>query len=175
MKKIVLTMFVLSVAGYAFGQGAVVTKYFDKFENDETFTKVSVSSKMFSLFTEMEGNTEDEKEFLDVISKLKGMKVVASEKVSDPKGLYNSAISDVAKAGYEELMTVKDAEENVKISIKEKGGIIEELILVAGGKEKFAMVSLYGIIDLKQVSKLASMMRMSELKYLKNLDEDDKD
>ncbi|WP_370087593.1 DUF4252 domain-containing protein [Ekhidna sp.] len=174
MKKIVLTMFVLSVAGYAFGQGAVVSKYFDKYENDETFTKVSVSSKMFSLFTEMEGNTEDEKEFLDVISKLKGMKVVASEKVSDPKGLYNSAISDVAKAGYEELMTVKDAEENVKISIKEKDGIIEELILVAGGKEKFAMVSLYGIIDLKQVSKLASMMRMSELKYLKNLEEDGK-
>lgn len=174
MKKIVLTMFVLSVAGYAFGQGAVVSKYFDKYENDETFTKVSVSSKMFSLFTEMEGNTEDEKEFLDVISKLKGMKVVASEKVSDPKGLYNNAISDVAKAGYEELMTVKDAEENVKISIKEKDGIIEELILVAGGKEKFAMVSLYGIIDLKQVSKLASMMRMSELKYLKNLEEDGK-
>ena len=175
MKKIVLTMFILSVVGYAFGQGAVVSKYFDKYENDETFTKVSLSSKMFSLFTEMEGNTEDEEEFLDVIGKLKGMKVVASEKVANPEELYNNAISDVAKAGYEELMTVKDAEENVKISIKEKDGIIEELILVAGGKEKFAMVSLYGIIDLKQVSKLASMMRMNELKYFKNLDEDDKD
>lgn len=175
MKKLVLTLFVLSIGGYVFGQGAVVTKYFDKFEDDETFTKVSVSSKMFSLFTEMEGNTEDEKEFLDVISKLKGMKVVASEKVSSPKALYDGAISDVEKAGYEELMTVKDAEENVKISIKENGGIIEELILVAGGKEKFALVSLYGEIDLKQISKLASMMRMSELKYLKNLDEDGDD
>lgn len=173
MKKVLLTLMIFSAACVAFGQGAVVSKYFDKFEDDETFTKVSVSSKMFSLFTEMEGNTEDEKEFLDVISKLKGMKVVASEKVSDPKGLYSSAINDVSKAGYEELMTVKDAEENVKISIKESGGKIEELILVAGGKEKFAMVSLYGIIDLKQVSKLASMMRMSELKYLKNLDEDE--
>ena len=174
MKKFVFTLIILSVTSYVFGQGAVVTKYFDKFENDETFTKVSVSSKMFALFTEMEGNTEDEKEFLDVISKLKGMKVVASEKVSNPKALYDGAISDVSKAGYEELMTVKDAEENVRIAIKEKGGIIEELILVAGGKEKFAMVSLYGEIDLKQISKLASMMRMSELKYLKNLD-DDKD
>ena len=173
MKKTILTIFILSVVSVAFGQGAVVSKYFDKYEDDETFTKVSVSSKMFSLFTEMEGNSEDEKEFLDVISKLKGMKIVASEKVSDPKGLYSNAISDVSKAGYEELMTVKDAEENVKISIKEKDGIIEELILVAGGKEKFAMVSLYGIIDLKQVSKLASMMRMIELKYLKNLDEDE--
>lgn len=172
MKKIVLTLIILSVVSYSFGQGAVVTKYFDKFANDETFTKVSVSSKMFALFTEMEGNTEDEKEFLDVISKLKGMKVVASEKVSSPKALYDGAVADITKAGYEELMTVTDAEENVRISIKEKAGIIEELILVAGGKEKFALVSLYGEIDLKQVSKLASMMRMNELKYLKNLDED---
>ncbi|WP_462248244.1 DUF4252 domain-containing protein [Ekhidna sp.] len=171
MKKTVLTLMIMSIASLTFGQ-QVVTKYMDKYEDDETFTKVSISSKMFSLFTEMEGNTEDEKEFLDVISKLKGMKIVASEKVADPNGLYNNAISDVAKAGYEELMTVKDAEENVKISIKEKDGIIEELILVAGGKEKFAILSLYGIIDLKQVSKLASMMRVSELDYLKSLDTD---
>lgn len=169
MKKVVLTLMILSITSLAFSQ-QVVTKYMDKYENDETFTKVSVSSKMFSLFSEMEGNEEDEQLFYDITSKLKGMKVVASEKVSDPKGLYASAISDVSKAGFEELMTVKDAEENVKISIREKGGIIEELILVAGGKEKFAMVSLYGEIDLKQISKLASLMRVNQLKYLENID-----
>lgn len=160
----------ISGSVFAFGQGAVVSKYFDRFQEDETFTKVSVSSKMFSLFTEMEGNTEEEKEFLDVIGKLKGMKAVTSESVANPKGLYDEAIKDVEKAGYEELMTVTDAEENVKISIKDKNGVIEELILVVGGKEKFALMSLYGEIDLKQVSKLASMMRMSEMKYLKEID-----
>lgn len=167
-----MTVVILGMGIVSFGQGTIVAKYMDKYASDETFTKVSVSSKMFSLFTEMEGNTEDEKEFLDVISKIKGMKAVVSEKVSDPKGLYASAISDVNKAGYEELMTVTDAEENVKISIKEKDGIIEELILVAGGKERFAMLSLYGEIDLKQVSKLASMMRVSGMEHLKMLDED---
>lgn len=170
MKKIALLTVIIIVNTTVYGQGTVVTKYFDRYESDETFTKVSVSSKMFSLFTEMEGSTEDEKEFLDLVSKLKGLKVVTSEKVSDPKGLYAEAIKDVEKAGYEELMTVTDAEENVKISIKENEGIIEELILVAGGKEKFAIMSLYGEIDLKQVSKLASMMRMNEMKYLKEID-----
>lgn len=169
MKKIVLTVMILSIAGASFAQ-QVVTKYMDKYEDDETFTKVSVSSKMFSLFAEMEGTEEDEQLFYDITSKLKGMKVVASEKVSSPKSLYDGAISDVEKAGFEELMTVKDAEENVKISIRENGGIIEELILVAGGKEKFAMVSLYGEIDLKQISKLASLMRVNQLKYLENID-----
>jgi len=170
MKKLVFVITLLSITSLAFGQ-QVVTKYMDKYEGDETFTKVSVSSKMFSLFSEMEGSEEDEQLFYDITSKLKGMKVVASEKVSNPKALYDGAISDVNKAGFEELMTVKDAEENVKISIREKGGVIEELIMVAGGKEKFAMVSIYGEIDLKQISKLASLMRVNQLKYLENLDE----
>lgn len=169
MKKYVLTVMILSITSLAFSQ-QVVSKYMDKYESDETFTKVSVSSKMFSLFSEMEGSEEDEKLFYDITSKLKGMKVIASEKVSSPKAMYDGAVSDVEKAGFEELMTVKDAEENVKISIREKGGIIEELILVAGGKEKFAMVSIYGEIDLKQISKLASLMRVNQLKYLENID-----
>ena len=169
MKKIVITMMILSVTSLAFSQ-QVVSKYMDKYEDDETFTKVSVSSKMFSLFSEMEGSEEDEQLFYDITSKLKGMKVVASDKVSSPKALYDGAISDVEKAGFEELMTVKDAEENVRISIREKSGLIEELICVVGGKEKFAIVSIYGEIDLKQISKLASLMRVSQLKYLENID-----
>lgn len=171
MKKIVLTIMMLSMVSLAFSQ-EVVNKYMDKYEDDETFTKVSVSSKMFSLFAEMEGTEEDEQLFYDITSKLKGMKVVASDKVASPGSLYDGAVSDIEKAGFEELMTVKDAEEDVKISIREKSGIIEELIMVAGGKEKFAMVSIYGEIDLKQISKLASLMRVSQLKYLENIDVD---
>ena len=98
MKKIVLTLMILSVVSLAYSQ-QVVTKYMDKYENDETFTKVSVSSKMFSLFAEMEGSEEDEQLFYDITSKLKGMKVLASEKVSKPKELYDGAVSDVEKAG----------------------------------------------------------------------------
>ena len=160
----------------AYGQGALVTKYFDKYSTNEDFTKVSVSSKMFSLFTEMEANSEEEKEFLEAISKLKGMKAVVSEDVAsdESKKLYEQAIKDVDDDGFEELMTVTDAEENVKIAIKESNGIIEELILVAGGKSKFAMVSLYGEIDLKKISKLASTMRVQGMQHLKNLDEEER-
>lgn len=170
MKKYILTFLAISVYTIGFSQ-QVVNKYMDKFENNETFTKVSVSSKMFSLFSEMEGSEEEEQLFYDITSKLKGMKVVASEKVSNPKSLYDGAIRDVDNAGFEELMTVKDAEENVKISIKEKGGIIEDLILVVGGKEKFAIVSIFGEINLKEISKLAGLMRVSQLKYLEKIDD----
>ena len=56
------------------------------------------------------------------------------------------------------------------ISITEENGIISELIMVAGGKERFALVSIFGEINLKEISKLASLMRVNQLKYLENLD-----
>lgn len=175
--KVIVAIVMLSLVNIVLGQGAVMTKYFNKYSSNEDFTKVSVSSKMFSLFTEMEGGTDEEKEFLDAISKLKGMQAVLNEEMesSESKKLYTSAVADVDNGGYEELMTVTDAKENVKIAIKEDEGIIEELILVAGGNSKFALVSLYGEIDLRKISKLASMMRVQGMKHLKNLDLDNQE
>lgn len=157
-----------------FAQGELINTYLDKYANNEDFVKVSINSKMFSLFTELEGESPEEKEFLEAVSKLKGLKVLASDSLAKgTRAIFDQATSDVDKAGYEELMTVKDADEDIKFSIKEKGGIIEELIMVVGGNKNFVFLSLYGQIDLKTVSKLASTMRIDGLKGLKNLDDND--
>ncbi len=155
-------------------QGELINRYLDEYEADEEFVKVSINSRMFSLFTEMEGNTQEEKDFLEAASKLKGLKILASDSATArSRVMYEKASKDVDKAGYEELMTVKDAEEDIKFSIKEKDGIIEELIMVVGGNEQFVFLSLYGEINLKTVSKLASSMRVNGLDNLRQLDDND--
>ncbi len=155
-------------------QGELINQYLDDYADNEDYVKVSINSKMFSLFTEMEGNTEEEKEFLDAVSKLKGLKILGSDSLAGgSRSIYEKTVSDVDKAGYEELMTVKDAEEDIKFSIKEKGGIIEELIMVVGGNKNFVFLSLYGEIDLKTVSKLATSMRVDGLDKLKKLNDND--
>lgn len=171
MKKglIVFIMIIGSVAAMA--QGTVVTKYFNDLAADDKFTKVSVSSKMFSLFTELEAGSEAEKEFLLAISKLKGLKVIASDSIPNAAKIYTQALKDIDAAGYEELMSVKDAEENMRFSIKEKSGKIEELLMVVGGKKRFVLLSLYGEIDLKNISKIARSMNVSGLENLSKLED----
>ena len=169
-KQLITIVLIISCVSISFGQGEVVKKYFTKFENDETFTKISVNSKMFSLFSDLENTSEEDiDDFLEAVSKLKGMKALVSEQVANPKSLYENAISDIEKEGYEELMTVQDAEENVKMVIKEKNNIIKELLIVVGGKEKFILLNIYGEIDIKTISKLAGSMSIRGVKYLKHL------
>ncbi len=171
MKKTILSLALILSVMVVMAQGKVVTKYFDRFENNQNFVKVSISSKMFSMFTDLETGSEAEEEFLKAVSKLKGMKMVVADSVpKEAPDLYKQAVSDVMKDGFEELMSVKDAEENLYFSVKESGGIISELMMVAGGKEKFVILSIFGEIDLKQIAKMASMMNVDGLRPLEKLD-----
>lgn len=175
MKKISLIVSMILLSFMMMGQGTVITKYFNQYEDNEDFTKVQVSQKMFSLFTELEAGSDAEQEFLEAVSKLKGLQIIMADSISNSAALYKQAAADVNKAGYEELMSVKDAQENMQFSIMESNGIISELIMVVGGKKQFIMLSLYGEIDLKNISKIAQQMRVNGLDQLKHLDDDKED
>jgi len=90
-------------------QQTVIDKYFEKFADNDRFTKVTINQKMFSLFANFEGGTEEETEFMQAISKLDGLKILVADSCDHPKELFDKTSKDIKKAGYEELMSVKDA------------------------------------------------------------------
>jgi CRISPR/Cas system Type II protein with McrA/HNH and RuvC-like nuclease domain len=171
MKKcsLILSMFLLSLI--MMGQGTVITKYMNQYAGNEKFTKVSVSQKMFSMFTNLEAGSAAEKEFLQAVSKLIGLKVIMTDSIPNSMVIYKQAVTDVNKAAYEELVTVNDARGNLLFSTKESNGIISELIMVAGSKKQFIMISLYGDIDLKTISKMAQQMHVPGFDQLKHIDD----
>jgi hypothetical protein len=171
MKKISLIICLFLITLRMMGQGTVITKYMDQYAGNEKFTKVSVSQKMFSMFTNLEAGSPAEKEFLKAVSKLKGLKVLMADSVSNSMAIYKQAVADVNKAAYEELVTVNDARGNMLFSTKESNGIISELIMVAGRKNQFIMISLYGDIDLKNISKIAQQMHVPGVDQLKHIDD----
>jgi hypothetical protein len=174
MKKGIFFIVLAILSAGVFAQGEVITSYFNKYADNDAFTKVSVSSKMFSMFTEMEAGTEAEQEFLEAVSKLKGLKMVMADSIADAKALYKKATADVSKAGYAELMTVADPDQSMLFSIKENNGIIEELVMVVGGGNKFVLLSLYGEIDLKNISRIARDMKVQGLEDLGRMHHDKK-
>lgn len=170
MKNIIVTISALLIATGSFAQSDVITKLFDKYYDDENFTKVSVSSKMFDLFTEIEPGDKDEEEILRAISKLKGLKVLAADSVENSRKMFDDVVEKITSNGFEELMEVKDAEEDMKFMIMDKNGKITELVMVVGGKKHFVVMTLYGEIDLKSISKLSKSLNIEGMQHLENLE-----
>lgn len=176
MKKLTIVAIAIMCSLSSFAQDNAISKHFSSYLSDTAFTKVTVTSKMFSLFTEIEGEDEAEKEVLEALSKLKGIKVIINENPADPYRLFTGAVSTVDKDGsFEELMSVEDGKENVKFLIRDKGSIINELLMIVGGNEEFLIMSLFGEIDLKQIAKLSRIMKMRGMDHLRVLDNDDDD
>src|SRR5688500_2388877 len=117
MKKIFVIM-VLMVTLTAANAQDVISKFFTKYQEDETFTNVNISSKMFGLFTEMDAETPEDKEVLEAISKLKGLKILAKHNARNSRELYREALSLVPK-NFEELMSVRDKDKDMKFMIQE--------------------------------------------------------
>ena len=172
MKKIALMM-VLMVTLTAAEAQDVISKFFTKYQEDESFTNVNISSKMFGLFTQMDAESPEDKEVLQAISKLKGLKILAKENARNSRELYKEALGLIPK-NFEELMSVRDKDKDMKFMIDENGGKISEMLMVVGGNEEFMIMSIFGEIDLKQISRIGSKMNIKGLENLKNMDKNQK-
>jgi hypothetical protein len=72
-------------------------------------------------------------------------------------------------------MTVRDKDADMKFFIKDDGkGKISELLMVMGGNNDFMILSLFGEIDLKQISRLGRKMDIGGLDKLENMDKKSK-
>jgi hypothetical protein len=169
MKHIIASIAFMLIVQAANSQDAI-SQFFSKYQNDESFSHVTVSSKMFGLFTKMEADSPDDKEVLDAISKLKGLRILTKSDSLNSRKLYKEAFSLIPTKDYEELMSFRDKDKDIKFLIKESGGKISELLMVMGGSKEFMVLSLFGEIDLKQVSRIGKKMDVKGLENLEKMD-----
>lgn len=170
MKKFAILTAILALSlGMTAQEKDAIDKYFSTYEQSEDFTKVTVSSKMFELFTHIEGANEEEQEILETIADLKGMRMITASTPDKKDAMYGKALKAMGSE-FEILMTVEDDQEDITIFIKENSGMISELVIIGGGHE-FFVLSLVGDIDLKQVSKLSRAIQIEGMQHLENVDE----
>lgn len=172
MKKLIIT--IIAIQLLAFGvqaQNSAIASLFDKYADNEAFTKVTINSKMFDLFTEFEPDDPDTKEMANAISKLKGLKILAADSIGNAQKYYKEATASIKNSNFEELMSVRNGKDDMIFMIQEEGGKISELLMLVGGDHKFVAMSLFGEIDLKQISKLSKGMKIDGMQYLENIDE----
>ncbi len=172
MKKILIVLLALMPAA-VFAQSSSLQSFFDKYAGQDGFTTVKISPKLFELVASVEVDDQD----LSVLKDLTGVNVLVwenEEGKDDAKAiqLKNEAYESVNK-DYDELMTVREGETDLKILAKSAGdGVISDLLIVGYDDGEFIFVSVTGKIDIKKLSSLADDVDIDGMEHLKDLDKD---
>ena len=166
MNKILSLVTVLFLAFNLSGQGDAIDRFFGAYENNEEFTVVYVSPKMFKMVSKV---TEGQKDgdITELIKDIKGLKILSTDK--DGLKYYAEAIKKIPTSEYDVLLTVKDKGENVKFLTKGTDDSVSELLLLVGGADNFTLMSFVGNLDLKKIAKLANKLDIEGSEYLDKL------
>ena len=178
MKKVCLlfVLFSISIMGSLQAQEDAISKYFDKYVDDERFTVVYISPKIFEIFDKLDLDLEMDQDEADairsVVKDMRGLRILVAEE--NIEGLFEEASKTINMKNYETLMTVRNkTEENVHFLIKDEGDVINELLLLVGSSDNFVLMSFMGNIDLNNISKLAKAFEDNEDEEYNQTDEDE--
>ena len=149
---------------------SLVSTAFSDYEQNENYTRVSISKKMFSLIAGLDTEDPEEKELINTVSKIDGLKIIVADSSENPDAMYKEAMSRVPKR-FEELMTVDDKTEKIVFMIDEKDGKVAELIMILKGDE-FVLLDLYGEIDLNKIAQVSKQMNIEHMEKLEQISEE---
>lgn len=154
-----LVVLAILMGNSLFGQANAIDKYFKQYLDDERFSVVYISARMFQLFDkinvdDMDMDDDEARAMFDMAKDLRGLRILSTDR--DPEAFYEEAKNKINTQEYEILMTVRSkGDDNVDFLIKEEGDTITELLLLVGGHDSFSLLSFVGKIDLDKVSNFA--------------------
>ena len=168
MKKII-TIIVLAAFPILLNAQDFVDNLIGKYQGKEGFTTIVINRALFEMVAAID---DDEN-----LQKMKGMidnvRIIAMEDhFSDTKiNFFDEMKSQVNTKAYIELMTVKEHDNDVVFYVKyAENKNIEELLLVVGGNDDNAVISLKGNISLKELASLSNSVHISGFEYLEELE-----
>lgn len=169
MKKlfIIISLSLISISVWA--QQDPLNRFFNKYEQDTSFTIINISPKMFNMFSKINLNSGDKQadQVMDVAKKLTGLRIITKDNVRNGMQLFREANNLVPK-DYEELMTIRDHGNDVRFLVN-PGSVIHNLIMLVGGNNEFFAMSLSGNINLSELSQIAGNMNIQSFDQLKNV------
>ncbi len=171
MKKMLFLLpALLLVVSSLTAQKDAITRFSNRYVDDERFTVVYVSPKLFQLLSKISVDDPDWANVQSVIKDLGGLRVLTADSIADGTAMFKEALSKVPTGEYSELITVRDGKENVRIWTKDTGGsVIEELLLLVGSPTEFTLLSFTGKIDLDKISSLAKAVDMDGMEQLEKI------
>ncbi len=140
----------MSILTVVSGQRSI-DRLFEKYAGKEGFTSVSISGSLFNLKAFDHDNGKR-----DIKTRIKEIRILTQDKENKNITNFLDFIGkDLDQMDYEEFMSVKESEQDLRILVRKQGRKITEFILVAGGEDN-AVIQIKGAMtfsDARELSK----------------------
>lgn len=168
MRTILILLTTIVISGFTYAQD------FDRYENKPGITSVIINKNMFKLMTKLDLDSKDKEvqEYVELIQNLKDIKIFKTNNSEMSDELNKDAESYAKKNNLEELMRMRDGDKKISFLFKpgKTDDEITQLFMHITGVEEeneTVLIIINGLIDLKQVSKLANDLNVPGADSLK--------
>lgn len=147
----------LLMASAAFAQNAGLNTFIDRHKQDPAFTYAFLSKDLFEVAAQAEIADHDWKKLQNVVKNIGSLRILAADDISNGMALYREARELVPADEFDELLTVRDGQDNVRIWAKSEEAVVTDLVLLVGTREEFVLVCFAGALELNNLSELARL------------------
>jgi len=170
MKQIFIGGMLIMLTLFTMGQKSAVDKVFDKYSGKEGYTTVYISSFMFNMLNSLETDDPEFDEFKKATAGIQSIKILTQDG-GESEAFGAELLEMLPRSEYQEMMVVKDHDEDVLFLAREENGKITEFLLIVSGGGEDALIAIQGDIDMESISKIASGLDMPGLENLEDLED----
>ena len=159
---LLISLFLLAGTGIR-AQANAIDSYFQDYVEDEKFSVIYISPRLFSMFEKIGGeklqfDDKDAAAFLDLATDLRGLRILSTDVT--PSRYFAEAKAKIDTKRYEPLITIRERNGGkTEFLIREdNAGKLEELLFLSYGEEEFTLMSFVGPLNLDNIIRLANEM-----------------
>ena len=153
---LLFAIFQLSAAS-ALAQNDIFQNFIEKHKHDLGITYAYLSKDLFEVVTETNIKEKDWKKLHNAIKNIGSLSILAGDSIENGLSLYREVRGLVASDTFDELLTVRDADDKVHIWAKSEDDLVTDLILLAGSVDEFVLVCFAGALELGNIAELSRL------------------
>jgi len=152
MKKLLLFALLLITGTIVSGQKSI-DALFDRYAGKDGFTTVTISGNLLKLAACLDDENENDDPLPADISEIRILTQDNDSMKVD--NFYDLVIKDIDLGKYEEFMSVKESDQDLKMLVRSEGRVFKEFLLIAGGKDN-ALIQIKGNMTYKEARKFSN-------------------
>ena len=145
MKRILEILILSGLTSFSFGQKSI-DALFAKYADNDGFVTLTINGNLLNLL-KSDKHEWHENHWPGKVDQIRIL--VQEDENLKVENFYDIAMRDINKRDYEEFMSVKKTDQDLRIYVRSDGDIIKELLLIAGGDDNF-IIQLKGKISINE-------------------------